>query len=226
MVKGYGLTNRGEKALDLEELLTKEETTKVIEAMGKIFPEAKAELDHKNPFELLIAVILSAQTTDVGVNKATPALFQAYPTPEKMMHAELKDLEDKLKTIGLYRNKAKFIKKTATRLVEEFDGVVPSNRKDLESLPGVGRKTANVVMSVAFNEPAIAVDTHVERVSKILKIVAEDASVLQVEQTLMEKLPRELWSIAHHRLIFFGRYQCPARKHNHDECVELIRKNI
>lgn len=209
-----------------QELLTKEETTKVIEAMGKIFPEAKAELNHKNAFELLIAVILSAQTTDVGVNKVTPDLFTAYPTPEKMMAADLSDLEDKLKTIGLFRNKAKFIKRTATKLVERFNGEVPSSRKDLESLPGVGRKTANVVMSVAFDEPAIAVDTHVERVSKRLNIVAEDATILQVEQTLMEKLPKSLWSIAHHRLIFFGRYQCPARAHDHDECIAILEKNM
>lgn len=209
-----------------KQLLNDVETTKVIEAMGRIFPEAKAELNHRNAFELLIAVILSAQTTDVGVNKATPALFEAYPTPELMMEANLEDLEDKIKTIGLYRNKAKFIKKTATMLVEEFDSEVPMNRKDLESLPGVGRKTANVVMSVAFDEPAIAVDTHVERVSKKFNIVAEGASVIQVEKTLMEKLPKELWSIAHHRLIFFGRYQCPARKHNHEECIALVEENI
>lgn len=212
--------------LEGPDLLTKEETTQVIEAMGRIFPDAKAELDHNNAFELLIAVILSAQTTDVGVNKVTPGLFEAYPTPEKMMAADLSDLEDKLKTIGLFRNKAKFIKRTATKLVENFNGEVPSNRKDLESLPGVGRKTANVVMSVAFDEPAIAVDTHVERVSKRLNIAAEDATILQVEQTLMEKLPKSLWSIAHHRLIFFGRYQCPARAHDHDECIALLEKNM
>lgn len=212
--------------LNNEKLLTKEETTKVIEAMGKIFPEAKVELDHKNAFELLIAVILSAQTTDIGVNKVTPALFESYPSPEKMMDAKLEDLEDKLKTIGLYRNKAKFIKRTASKLVENFHSEVPSNRKDLESLPGVGRKTANVVMSVAFDEPAIAVDTHVERVSKRLGIVEEDASILQVEKTLMEKIPEDLWSIAHHRLIFFGRYQCPARAHDHDECITILKENM
>lgn len=212
--------------LEGQDLLTKEETTQVIEAMGKIFPDAKAELDHENAFELLIAVILSAQTTDIGVNKVTAALFEAYPTPEKMMVAELEDLEDKLKTIGLFRNKAKFIKRTATKLVEDFNSEVPSTRKDLESLPGVGRKTANVVMSVAFDEPAIAVDTHVERVSKRLNIVDETATVLQVEKVLMEKLPESVWSIAHHRLIFFGRYQCPARAHNHDECIAILQKNM
>lgn len=209
-----------------KKLLNAAETTRIIEAMGRIFPEAKAELNHKNAFELLIAVILSAQTTDVGVNKATPKLFEAYPTPELMMKADLQDIEDKIKTIGLYRNKAKFIKNTAAKLVEEFNGEVPMNRKDLESLPGVGRKTSNVVMSVAFNEPAIAVDTHVERIAKKFKMVDENASVIQVEKTLMEKLPKEMWSIAHHRLIFFGRYQCPARKHNHEECIALIEKNM
>lgn len=211
---------------ETKQLLNKADTTKIIEAMGKIFPEAKAELDHKNAFELLIAVILSAQTTDIGVNKATPQLFEAYPTPELMMDAELDDLEDKIKTIGLYRNKAKFIKKTAAMLVENFDGEVPRNRKDLESLSGVGRKTANVVMSVAFDEPAIAVDTHVERVSKRLNIVDENATVIQVEKILMEKIPKELWSVAHHRLIFFGRYQCPARKHDHDECIARLEENM
>ncbi len=212
--------------MDVQKLLNHEETTKVIEAMGKIFPEAKAELNHRSPFELLIAVILSAQTTDVGVNKATPGLFEAYPTPEAMMNADLEDLEEKIKTIGLYRNKAKFIKNTSKKLVEDFDGKVPNNKKDLQTLPGVGRKTANVVLSVAFDEPAIAVDTHVERVSKKFNIVEEEASVIQVENTLMEKLPKDLWSIAHHRLIFFGRYQCPARKHNHEECIALVKSHI
>lgn len=209
-----------------QDLLDSTETTKVVKAMGKIYPEAKAELDHENPFQLLIAVILSAQTTDVGVNKVTPALFEAYPTPEAMMNAELEDLEDKLKTIGLYRNKAKFIKKTSAKLVEDFDGEVPNNRKDLESLPGVGRKTANVVLSVAFKQPAIAVDTHVQRIAKKFNIAPEDATVVQVENILMEKLPEEIWSDAHHWLIFFGRYQCPARKHDHEECVAIVREHM
>ena len=156
---------------DKQKLLNETETTQVIKAMGRIYPEAKAELDHQSPFELLIAVILSAQTTDIGVNKVTQQLFEAYPTPELMMEAEIADLEDKLKTIGLYRNKAKFIKKTAAMLVENYNGEVPNTRKELESLSGVGRKTANVVLSVAFNQPAIAVDTHVERIAKRFNIV-------------------------------------------------------
>ena len=212
-----------------KKLLTKKETTELIEAMGELYPNAKAELTHKNAFELLIAVILSAQTTDVGVNKVTPRLFEAYPTPEAMMEADVNEIMDKIKTIGLYRNKAKFIKKCAAQLVEEFDGEVPSTHKELQSLAGVGRKTANVVMSVAFDEPAIAVDTHVERISKKFKIVDPKATVVQVEKALMKKLPKELWSIAHHRMIFFGRYQCPARAHDHDACVrkvaEIIKKN-
>ncbi|QTJ44165.1 endonuclease III [Dolosigranulum pigrum] len=205
-----------------DNLLTSEETTKVIRAMGQLFPEAKAELNHDSPFQLLIAVILSAQTTDVGVNKVTPGLFEAYPTPEALMQANREDIMEKIKTIGLYRNKAKFIKSCATDIVERFGGEVPQTRKELQSLAGVGRKTANVVMSVAFDEPAIAVDTHVNRISKKFNIAPEDASIRQVENCLMEKLPKDLWSQAHHWLIFFGRYQCPARDHDHDECVRKV----
>lgn len=205
-----------------DNLLTSEEATKVIQAMGQLFPEAKAELNHDSPFQLLIAVILSAQTTDVGVNKVTPGLFEAYPTPEALMQADREDIMEKIKTIGLYRNKAKFIKSCATDIVERFGGEVPQTRKELQSLAGVGRKTANVVMSVAFDEPAIAVDTHVNRISKKFNIAPEDASIRQVENCLMEKLPEDLWSQAHHWLIFFGRYQCPARDHNHEECVRKV----
>lgn len=205
-----------------DNLLTSEETTKVIRAMGELFPEAKAELNHDSPFQLLIAVILSAQTTDVGVNKVTPGLFEAYPTPEALMQADREDIMEKIKTIGLYRNKAKFIKSCATDIVERFGGEVPQTRKELQSLAGVGRKTANVVMSVAFAEPAIAVDTHVNRISKKFNIASEDASIRQVENCLMEKLPEDLWSQAHHWLIFFGRYQCPARDHDHEECVRKV----
>jgi len=205
-----------------DNLLTSEEATKVIRAMGQLFPEAKAELNHDSPFQLLIAVILSAQTTDVGVNKVTPGLFEAYPTPEALMQADREDIMEKIKTIGLYRNKAKFIKSCATDIVERFGGEVPQTRKELQSLAGVGRKTANVVMSVAFAEPAIAVDTHVNRISKKFNIASEDASIRQVENCLMEKLPEDLWSQAHHWLIFFGRYQCPARDHDHEECVRKV----
>ncbi|MGX7394418.1 endonuclease III [Carnobacterium mobile] len=203
-------------------MLSKKKTVEVIEAMGELFPDAKCELTHRNAFELLIAVMLSAQTTDVSVNKITPNLFDRYPTPEAFTTAPLEDIMNAIKTIGLYRNKAKYIKGCCKKLVDEFNGEVPRTRKELESLPGIGRKSANVVLSVAFNVPAIAVDTHVERVTKRLGICPPDATVRQVEEILMKKLPPEMWSIAHHRLIFFGRYQCTARNHDHTVCLQLV----
>lgn len=203
-------------------MLSKKKTVEVIEAMGELFPDAKCELTHRNAFELLIAVMLSAQTTDVSVNKITPNLFDHYPTPEAFTTAPLEDIMNAIKTIGLYRNKAKYIKGCCQKLVDEFNGEVPRTRKELESLPGIGRKSANVVLSVAFNVPAIAVDTHVERVTKRLGICPPDATVRQVEEILMKKLPPEMWSIAHHRLIFFGRYQCTARNHDHTVCLQLV----
>lgn len=203
-------------------MLSKKKTVEVIEAMGELFPDAKCELTHRNAFELLIAVMLSAQTTDVSVNKITPNLFDRYPTPEAFTTAPLEDIMNAIKTIGLYRNKAKYIKGCCQKLVDEFNGEVPRTRKELESLPGIGRKSANVVLSVAFNVPAIAVDTHVERVTKRLGICPPDATVRQVEEILMKKLPPEMWSIAHHRLIFFGRYQCTARNHDHMVCLQLV----
>lgn len=203
-------------------MLSKKKTVEVIEAMGELFPDAKCELTHRNAFELLIAVMLSAQTTDVSVNKITPNLFDRYPTPEAFTTAPLEDIMNAIKTIGLYRNKAKYIKGCCQKLVDEFNGEVPRTRKELESLPGIGRKSANVVLSVAFNVPAIAVDTHVERVTKRLGICPPDVTVRQVEEILMKKLPPEMWSIAHHRLIFFGRYQCTARNHDHTVCLQLV----
>lgn len=206
-------------------MLPKTRTIQMIEAMGNLFPHAACELVHKNAFELLIAVMLSAQTTDVSVNKITPELFRKYPTPEAFLDAPVEDIMEQLKTIGLYRNKAKFIKGCCRKLIDEFNGMVPNKRSELESLPGVGRKTANVVLSVAFNLPAIAVDTHVERVTKRLGICPPEATVREVEEILMQQLPKELWSIAHHRLIFFGRYQCTARNHDHDICIQLLKEN-
>lgn len=202
-------------------MLSKEKTMEAIQIMYDMFPEAACELTHKSPFQLLIAVILSAQATDVSVNKATPALFAAYPTPEALAEAPIEDIIQKIKTIGLYRNKAKNIKACAAQLLDQFDGKVPETREELVSLPGVGRKTANVVMGDAFGEPAIAVDTHVERVSKRLRICKLDASVMEVEQTLMRKIPKELWVKTHHTMIFFGRYHCLARNPKCDICPLL-----
>lgn len=202
-------------------MLDEEQTLHALDEMRRLFPDAKAELNYHNAFELVIATLLSAQTTDKQVNKVTPALFAAYSTPELMAQAEIVDLENKIKTLGLYRNKAKNMKRSAQMLVDDFNSMIPSNREDLVKLPGVGRKTANVVLSVAFDVPAIAVDTHVERVSKRLKIVEESASVLQVEETLQAKIPEDRWSNAHHELIFFGRYFCTARKPNCEACPLL-----
>lgn len=184
-------------------MLSKQKTMEAIEKMYQMFPEAHGELQHNNPYELLIAVILSAQATDVSVNKATPALFEAFPTPEVLAAASVEEIIPKIKTIGLYRNKAKNIKACAQQLIENFGGQVPTTREALVSLPGVGRKTANVVLGDAFGIPAIAVDTHVERVSKRLRICKLNASVLEVEETLMRKIPEDLWVKTHHTLIFW-----------------------
>lgn len=184
----------------------------IIKTLDQMFPDAHVELIHKNHFELLVAVVLSAQTTDVSVNKVTPKLFETYPTPFDLAKASFLNVEKLIKTIGLYRNKSKNIIKLAQQLVERFDGIVPNNRKDLESLPGVGRKTANVVLSNAFDVPALAVDTHVARVSIRLGLAKKDDSVLQIEKKLNRKLPRESWTKMHHQMIFFGRYHCLAKK--------------
>ncbi|BAO06839.1 MULTISPECIES: endonuclease III [Enterococcus] len=202
-------------------MLGKQRTMEAFEKMYEMFPEAHGELQHKNPYELLIAVILSAQATDVSVNKATPALFQAFPTPEALAKAPLEEIIPKIKTIGLYRNKAKNIKACAQQLIDHFEGQVPQTREELVSLPGVGRKTANVVLGDAFGVPAIAVDTHVERVTKRLRICKLDASVQEVEQTLMKKVPENLWVKTHHTLIFFGRYHCTARSPRCEVCPLL-----
>lgn len=202
-------------------MLGKQRTMEAFEKMYEMFPEAHGELQHKNPYELLIAVILSAQATDVSVNKATPALFQAFPTPEALAKAPLEEIIPKIKTIGLYRNKAKNIKACAQQLIDHFEGQVPQTREELVSLPGVGRKTANVVLGDAFGVPAIAVDTHVERVTKRLRICKLDASVQEVEQTLMKKVPENLWIKTHHTLIFFGRYHCTARSPRCEVCPLL-----
>lgn len=184
------------------------------------FPGAHSELDYKNPFELLIAVILSAQTTDIAVNKVTKNLFARYPDPESLANADVKEVEEYLKTIGLYRNKAKFIVKCSQQIMEDFNGEVPQTRTSLMKLSGVGRKTANVVLSEGFGIPAIAVDTHVERVAKRLKLAKKDDSVLEVEKKLQRKIKREDWHKAHHLLLLFGRYHSTAR--NEEDAFKLL----
>ncbi|WP_088808579.1 MULTISPECIES: endonuclease III [Listeria] len=203
-------------------MLNKKQTVMCIQEMAKMFPNAHCELVHKNTFELLVAVVLSAQCTDNLVNKVTASLFEKYHTPEDYLAVPLQELEDDIRSIGLYRNKAKNIQGLSKRLLEVFNGEVPSTHAELESLPGVGRKTANVVLSVGFGVPAMAVDTHVERVTKRLGICRLKDSVVEVEETLKRKLPEEMWSDAHHDLIFFGRYHCKARKPECPTCPLLF----
>ncbi|KQL51872.1 MULTISPECIES: endonuclease III [Bacillaceae] len=199
-------------------MLSKKDTQFVIDKMGDMFPEAECELVHANPFELLVAVMLSAQCTDALVNRVTPRLFAKYTSPEDYCAVPIEELQMDIRSIGLYRNKAKNIKKMAQSLLDDHNGEVPSAREDLEALAGVGRKTANVVTSVAFNIPAIAVDTHVERVSKRLGICRWKDSVKQVEETLEKKIEKADWSDAHHRMIFFGRYHCKAQNPQCQQC--------
>lgn len=183
-------------------MLNLNQIREVLDTMGDMFPDAHCELNHKNPFELVIAVALSAQCTDALVNKVTKNLFEKYKTPHDYLAVPLEELQQDIRSIGLYRNKAKNIRSLCQLLLDDYEGEVPTERDELVKLPGVGRKTANVVVSVAFGVPAIAVDTHVERVSKRLGICKWKDSVLEVEKTLMRKIPKEEWSETHHRLIF------------------------
>jgi endonuclease-3 len=173
-------------------------------------PNPTTELQYNSTFELLVSVILSAQATDVSVNKATAKLFPIANTPEAIKKLGLHRLTDHIKSIGLFKTKAENILKTCSILIAKFDGEVPKNREDLESLPGVGRKTANVVMNTAFGIPTIAVDTHIFRVSNRTKI-ARGKSVLEVEKKLLKLIPQDFLQNAHHWLIMHGRYTCKAR---------------
>lgn len=202
-------------------MISKKKTLEMINVIDEMFPDAECELVHENPFELTIAVLLSAQCTDNMVNRVTRDLFKKYKTPEDYLAVPLEELQDDIRSIGLYRNKAKNIQSLCRDLIDKYDGEVPGNYDDLVSLAGVGRKTANVVLSVAFDVPRIAVDTHVERVAKRLGIARYKDSVLEVEKTLMRKIPSELWSKTHHQLIFFGRYHCTARAPKCETCPLL-----
>jgi endonuclease-3 len=197
---------------------TREEVTEAFRRFQKVDPAPKGELQHINPFTLLVAVVLSAQATDAGVNKATPALFAAADTPEKMMQVGEDRVRDLIKTIGLYRNKAKNVIALSEKLIAEQGGEVPREREMLEALPGVGRKTANVVLNMAFGQPTMAVDTHVFRVSNRTGL-APGKNPLEVELKLIEAIPDEFMMHAHHWLILHGRYTCLARKPLCEKCI-------
>ncbi len=190
--------------------LTKEEKLEALRILYNYFPNAGPELNYSNEFELLCAVMLSAQTTDIRVNIVTKDLFKRFKTPYDYLDADIMEIEKLIKSIGLYKNKAKNLKKISEILVDKFDGKVPNTREELESLPGVGRKTANVVLSVAFGIPAIAVDTHVHRTANRIGLV-KSKNVWETEQQLMELIPEEDWFKAHHVLILYGRKISKAR---------------
>lgn len=187
-------------------------TNDLLNYLDFLFPNPNCELTYHTDYELLMAVVLSAQSTDKRVNSVTPIIFSKYSTLEDLKKAELSDLEEIIRPVGSFRKKASFLKGIATRLVDEFDGVVPTDREILESFPGVGRKTVNVFLAEFYHLPAIAVDTHVERVSKRLKLAYLNDSVLDVERKLMKKIPKERWAKFHLQMVLFGRYYCKAVK--------------
>ncbi len=207
--------------------MEKEKVNKILDILEETYPEAECALRHKNVFELIIAVALSAQTTDVSVNKVTPALFEAYPDAKALSSASQEDVQKYIQKIGMYKTKSKNIIGLAKKLVSDFDGEVPCDYDSLVSLPGVGRKTANVVLSVGFGQQRIAVDTHVFRVSNRIGFVSEK-DVLKTEFALMDIIPEERWSKTHHSLIFHGRNCCTARKPDCENCTiaELCEKHL
>jgi endonuclease-3 len=188
------------------------------EKLDLMFPDARCELNYNKDYELLIATVLSAQCTDKRVNEVTNVLFNKYSL-EGLKKASNKEIENIIRSCGSYTKKAQYIKTIATSLLDNYNGKVPNDRLYLESLPGVGRKTTNVVLSNLFDVPTIAVDTHVERVSKRLKLANKKDDVLTVEKKLMKKIPKDKWSKSHHQMVLFGRYICKARGPMCSECA-------
>lgn len=190
----------------------------ILQHLNALYPNAKCELNHTNNYEMAVAVILSAQTTDASVNKVTPKLFETFPTPSSLANAPIKEIEACISKLGLYHNKARSIQGFAKGIVEDFHGEVPKTIDELTTLPGVGRKCANVILSECYGIPALAVDTHVTRVSKRLGLVYQKDDVNTIERKLKRKIPQELWIRSHHQMIFFGRYLCQARSPKCKEC--------
>ena len=190
----------------------------VIDWFKKNMPTAETELHYNNPYELLVAVILSAQCTDKRVNIVTPPLFQRFPSPESLAKAEFEDVEPLVKSVSFANNKTRHLIGMAKMLMEKFDGKVPDNMEDLVLLPGVGRKTANVIISVVYHQPGMAVDTHVFRVSARIGLTRDAKTPLQTEQQLVANIPRDLLAIAHQWIILHRRYICVARRPKCEEC--------
>ncbi|WP_134686834.1 endonuclease III [Brevibacillus migulae] len=198
--------------------MAKLSTKRFLSTLAEMFPDAHCELNHSNAFELTIAVLLSAQCTDKKVNQVTERLFQKYKTPEDYLAVPLTELQEDIRQIGLYKNKAKHIQELSRLLLDKYNGQIPDKHEELVTLPGVGRKTANVIIATWFGVPALAVDTHVERIAKRLGFCEETDTPLQVEKTLMKKIPKKEWANTHHRLIFFGRYHCKAQSPQCEVC--------
>lgn len=202
----------------MKDILTHEEADLCLDILEETYPDAHCELEHESPFELLVATILSAQCTDVRVNKVTSEIFKKYNRPEDFAKMDIKKLEGLIKECGLFRNKAKNIKASSSVILEDYDGEVPNTISELLKLPGVGKKTANVVASTAFGVPAIAVDTHVFRVSNRIGFVHEK-NVADTERALENKIDKSRWTKAHHLFIFHGRRCCTARNPKCESCT-------
>ncbi|MGN1000674.1 MAG: endonuclease III [Bacilli bacterium] len=199
----------------------------ILNYLDELFPNPKCELKFNKDYELLIAVVLSAQTTDKKVNSVTEKLFKKYPTLEDLKNASIEDIKSILKPIGTYNKKAVFVKEIAIFLIDKYDGKVPKTHKELEIIPGVGHKSANVVLGVLYNIPTFAVDTHVSRVSKRLGLVKFEDDVTVIERKLKKKINKERWVRTHHQLVLFGRYYCKAIKPECDSCKlkDLCKKD-
>ena len=195
-----------------------QEALEIYDEITKLFPNAGCELNYRKDFELLIAIMLSAKTTDQSVNKVTDKLFKKYNNLDEISKASLEQLENEIRNLGLFRNKAKNLHNMAKKILEKYSGQIPNTQAELESLPGVGRKTANVYLAEMHHIPRIAVDTHVSRVSIRLGFAKRDSAPKEIEKQLMKLYPKELWISLHHKLIFFGRYFCTSRKPKCREC--------
>ena len=192
-----------------------------------LYPDPKCELEYSKDYELLLATVLSAQTTDKRVNMVTKVLFSKYPSIKELSEASISDIENIIREIGTFRKKSIYIHEITKKLYDDGYDYVPNDRKYIESLPGVGHKTANVFLSNIYNEPAIAVDTHVARVSKRLGLAKKEDDVNKIEKKLMKKVPKDRWSKTHHQLVLFGRYKCKAINPECDNCKikEYCKKN-
>ena len=191
---------------------------RILNYLDELFPNPKCELNYKKDYELLIAIVLSAQTTDKRVNKVTEVLFNKYPTLKEISESPINDIEDIIREIGTFRKKSIYVKEIASKLVNDGYSYVPNDRAYIENLPGVGHKTANVFLSNIYGIDAIAVDTHVSRVSKRLGLVRKNDDVIKIEKKLEKKIPRDRWSKTHHQLVLFGRYYCKAVKPECNNC--------